>query len=142
MVFELNVNFAAVYCNTITWFFFNWILILLLYIRQKKKRFMFPVTCPKWKFRVDRHQPFFFFYLFFLLEAKNHIKWRKCWLFGHFCSEIVFKIRTFLFLFLKVHIKWRKFWLFEQFCSEIVFKFRNFLFLFSKVEKKVRVGGF
>ena len=26
---------------------------------QAKKRFMFTVTCPKWKFRVCRHRPFF-----------------------------------------------------------------------------------
>ena len=33
-------------------------------------------TCPKWKFRVDRHQ-FFFSKQFSLLEAKNHVKWRQ-----------------------------------------------------------------
>ena len=40
-------------------------------IRRIKKRFMFPVTCPKWKFRVDRHQPFFFTNLFSSQKPKT-----------------------------------------------------------------------
>ena len=70
------LSYILLFFWSLLWIFF---LNLTFFIKlsnfgkaKKKKRFMFPVTCPKWKFRVDRHQPFFFYLFFSPRSQKPH----------------------------------------------------------------------
>ena len=111
-------------------------------LRLKKKRFMFPVTYPKWKFRVGRHQPFFLKNLFFLPEAKKHIKWRKCWFFGHFVPKLTSKFAHFYFCSWKSTSNFAIFYFSNKFVPKLSSNFAIFYFCSQKSKKKVRVGGF
>ena len=108
----------------------------------QKKRFMFPVTCPKWKFRVDRHQPFFFLPFFSPRSQKPH-QTKKMLTFRTFLFQNCLQnLHIFIFVLESPH----------QMKKILTFRtilFRNclqisqfFIFVLKSRKKRLGSGGF
>ncbi len=111
--------------------------------KAKKKKVHVSRNMPKWKFRVDRHQPFFFFLPFFSPRSQKPHQIKKMLTFRTFLFRNCLQ-NSYIFIFvLESPHQMKKFLTFRtilfQNCLQIS---QFFIFVLKSRKKRLGSGGF